>query len=378
MLFHRSKAALAVALIIASIQLVSGQAVELLWKQRKAPWPLPVPSGLDTTKALTDTTKNPYLALYPVTGSNANGAAVVICPGGGYTSLSAFTKEGVDIAKWINKLGVSAFVLRYRLGNSSGTAPFQHPIEMWDLQRAMRWVRANASRFNIDVRRVGIVGFSAGGHLASTVATHYDLGSPDSTSIDFYPGAKDSIDTYSCKPDFQVLGYPVITMDASFTHAGSRTALLGNNPSAALINLMSNEKQVTSSTPPAFMVHTTNDGTVPVKNSQVYADSLQKKGVTHKFLLYAMGSHGFGLADGKDGAPNYVTPPNDIIHWPDSAGVWMQTLGVLTPTAILQPRKGMSGTLQSDLKNSEVPDALGRLSKHPIKTHLPYLRSSRY
>ena len=354
------------ALVLWMVCLSAGQAVERLW-------PLGAPGSRTTNPA--DTVNNPYLALYTVSSNTANGAAIVVCPGGGYTSLSAFTKEGVAIAKWLNTLGISAFVLRYRLGNSTGstTSGYQHPVEMWDGQRAMRWVRANAARFGIDVHRVGIAGFSAGGHLASTVATHYDFGNPDTTSINHYPGTPDSIDKFSCRPDFQILGYPVITMDATFTHAGSRTALLGTSPSAALVLLMSNEKQVTADTPPAFLVHTTNDGTVPVKNSQVYSDSLQKKSVVHKLLIYPMGNHGFGLADGQNGAPSYMTPPNDVFHWTDSARVWMVAQGYLTkPTAIL-PRGHNLPTGGSI--NNEVLDLLGRESERPhgraLKTPIP-------
>ena len=148
--------------------------------------------------------------------------------------------------------------------------------------------------------------------------------------MDYYPNP-DSVDRFSCRPDFVVLGYPVITMDANFTHMGSRIALLGNSPSADLVNLLSNEKQVTSKSPPAFLTATLNDGAVPVKNSQVYADSCQKKGVNYKLVLYPSGNHGFGLADGRDGAPNYA----DVKTWPDSAAAWLQKLGFLTtPTAL--------------------------------------------
>ncbi len=274
-----------------------------------------------------DTANNPYVVPFPV--SNGNGAAVVILPGGAYVGL-ATSYEGDDVATWMNTLGVTAFVLRYRLGSQG----YHHPIEMWDGQRSIRWVRAHAAQYHIDIHRVGIVGFSAGGHLASTVATHYDSGNPAGSSIDNYTGTHDSVDTFSCRPDFQILGYPVITMDSSFTNMQSRVALLGNNPSPALVTLLSNEKQVTDSTPPAFLVQTLDDGVVPVKNSEVYADSLQSKGVAHMLLLYPHGSHGFGLANGKDGAPLYT----DVELWPDSAAAWMQRQGYLTPPTALMPQ----------------------------------------
>jgi acetyl esterase/lipase len=299
----------------------SGQTMIKLWNGL-------APGAVAATGTADTLNNNPYMFVYPASVSNANGAAAVICPGGGYTGLATL-KEGTDIAKWLNTLGVSCFVLRYRLGATTGKGPFRHPIEMWDAQRAIRWVRANAALYGIDINRVGIVGFSAGGHLASTAATHFDAGNPTGTSIDNYTGTHDSVDNFSCRPDFHILGYPVITMDASFTHGGSRSALLGATPTQALVDLLSNEKQVTANTPPAFLVHTTNDGTVPVKNSQVYSDSLQKKGITRsKLLIYPTGTHGFGLADGKDGAPLYA----DVGKWPDSAAAWLRSLGFLTAT----------------------------------------------
>lgn len=314
-------------------------------------WPKGAPGALSGVKP-TDTANNPYLRFFPAPAGNANGAAMVVCPGGGYVALST-SYEGDDVAKWFNNIGISGFVLRYRLGVSSGNGGYHHPAEMWDGQRAIRWVRANAKRFGIDTNRVGITGFSAGGHLAATVATHYDSGSPGAGSIDYYPN-QDSVDRFSCRPDFVLLGYPVITMDASFTHMGSRIALLGYSPSADLVTLLSNEKQVTSKSPPAFLTAALNDGAVPVKNSQVYADSCKKKGVNCKLVLYPSGNHGFGLADGRDGAPNYA----DVKTWPDSAAAWLQKLGFLTAPTALQssgrPRNSQRGSNQEiRLRNAE-------------------------
>ncbi|HAO99667.1 MAG TPA: alpha/beta hydrolase [Fibrobacteres bacterium] len=348
------------AFVLCMAGLAASQTVERLWANRKAPWPIPVPAGLDTTRAMTDTSKNPYLTVYQPS-SNANGAAVVIMPGGGYEHLSPI-REGRNVAIKFNGYGVTGFVLRYRYGVVAGNAPFQHPIEMWDAQRSVRWVRANAARFGIDPRRVGVIGFSAGGHLASTVATHFDTGNPDSTSINYYPGVKDSVDAVSCRPDFQILGYPVINMDSSIAHAGSRTALLGTNPSQALLRLLSNERQVTANTPPGFVFAARNDATVPPQNSRAYADSLRKKVGIGDTLFVATGGHGFGLADGQDGAVNDASAK----VWPDTARAWLQKRGFLTTTVIFPGQAGKVSS-KSYLKGSQknLLDALGRNSKQP-------------
>jgi acetyl esterase/lipase len=266
-------------------------------------WPKGAPGAKGTTAADTPTVES----FLPATGKS-NGAAVVICPGGGYGGL-AYLKEGTAVAQWMNTLGVAAFVLKYRLGPT-----YRHPIEMGDAQRALRFVRANAGRFAVDTNRVGILGFSAGGHLASTAATHFDAGNPAAT---------DPVDRHGCRPAFSILVYPVITMDVSFTHGGSRQNLLGSNPSQADVDYLSNEKQVTSKTPPAFLVHTRDDVVVPVKNSQVYADSCRKKGVPVEYREYASGPHGFGMADGKNTAPNLP----DVATWTGFAAKWMEAQG---------------------------------------------------
>ena len=317
---------------------ISGQTFVLLW-----------PNGAPgSTGIASDTAQNPYITPFPA--SNPNGAGAVILPGGGYDHL-ATVKEGNAVAQWLNGIGVTAFVVKYRLGTTTGGG-YHHPNEMWDAQRALRWVRANAGRYGVDIRRVGLVGFSAGGHLASTVATHYDAGSPSGIDIDNYTGTHDSVDVFSCRPDFQILGYPVITMNSTFTHLGSRTALLGNTPSAALITLLSNELQVSPATPPAFIVATLDDAAVPVRNSQAYADSLRSKGVPYRLLLYPSGTHGFGLANGQNGAPNYA----DVGQWPDSAAAWMRRMGYLTPATPVSSRR----RLPKALGNTERRDAQGR------------------
>jgi acetyl esterase/lipase len=276
-------------------------------------WPGGAPGAKGTTAADIPSVQ----AFIPAAGTG-NGSAVVICPGGGYSGL-AITYEGTAVAEWMRGLGMAAFVLKYRLGPT-----YRHPIEMGDAQRALRWVRANARTFGVDTARVGILGFSAGGHLASTAATHFDAGNP---------AAADSVDRHPCRPAFQILLYPVITMDASFTHGGSRSNLLGSNPSQALVDSLSNEKMVTPRTPPCFLAHTRDDNVVPFKNAQVYNDSLKKKGVPVDFRIYATGPHGFGMADGKAGAPNIPA----LATWTGYAREWLQAGEFFTPSTGTAP-----------------------------------------
>jgi acetyl esterase/lipase len=227
----------------------------------------------------------------------ATGAAVVVCPGGGYRNLSD-VKEGSDVAKWLNSLGISAFVLKYRLGMR-----YQQPNQLLDAARALRTVRARAKEWNLDAKRIGILGFSAGGHLASTLGTHFDAGRADS---------KDEIERVSSRPDLMILIYPVITM-GEFAHKGSKMNLLGENPSEDLVRLYSNELQVTKETPPTFLVHTMTDATVPVENSLLFLSALRKAGVPFEFHLYEQGPHGFGLAS-----------TNPILaSWADRCADWL-------------------------------------------------------
>lgn len=210
-------------------------------------------------------------------------AAVVIFPGGGYSHL-ATDKEGTDVARWLTTLGLTAFVVRYRLGPR-----YHHPVMMQDAQRAVRFVRSQAARWNIDPSRIGVLGFSAGGHMASTAGTHFDAGNP---------AGQDTVDRASSRPDFMVLAYPVITMADPLAHHGSRMNLLGDNPPASLVRLMSNETQVTRDTPPTFIVATTDDATVPVQNSLMFYDALRATGVPAELHIFESGHHGFGLAPG--------------------------------------------------------------------------------
>ncbi|MDB5105447.1 MAG: axeA 7 [Fibrobacteres bacterium] len=289
-------------------------------------WPGGAPGAKGTAAV-----DKPTITPYPVAAGKGNGAAVVVFPGGGYTGL-AMDHEGLQPAKWLNTLGVSAFVVKYRLGS----AGYRHPIEMWDGQRAVRWVRSHARQYGIDPKRVGVLGFSAGGHLASTVSTHYDSGNA---------AAADSIDRQGCRPDWSLLGYPVITMDAAFTHGGSRLALLGDAPSQILIDSLSNEKQVTSKTPPAFLLHAKDDNAVPVRNSQAYYDSLKRRGVAAELKLYEKGGHGFGLADGVGGAPNDPI----LATWPALAAAWMDKQGFFkTATSLRRPMASLEARRDQD------------------------------
>lgn len=243
----------------------------------------------------------PTLTPFLAPKETATGAAIVVLPGGGYSHLSE-TKEGSDVAKWLNSLGVSAFVLKYRLG-----IKYQQPNQLLDAARAMRTVRSRAKEWNLDANKVGILGFSAGGHLASTLSTHFDSGKPD---------AKDEIEKMSSRPALQILIYPVISM-GEFTHGGSKKNLLGENPTDELIKLYSNELQVTKDTPPAFLVHAVTDTAVPVENSLMYSEALRKAKIPFELHLYEQGPHGFGLA-----------PTNPILaSWTDRCADWLRVHG---------------------------------------------------
>ena len=246
----------------------------------------------------------PTLSAYLPPKDKKSGAATIICPGGGYAHLA--DHEGQPVAEWLNTLGVTAFVLKYRLGPR-----YHHPAPMQDAARAIRIVRARASEWGLDPQRIGILGFSAGGHLAATAGTHFDSGKPD---------ASDVLERVSSKPNLMILIYPVITMRDQ-THAGSKKNLLGAEPSPELVALLSNEEQVTKETPPTFLVHTMNDSAVPVENSLLFVSALRKAGVAFEFHLYERGPHGFGLG-GKD--PILAT-------WPDRCADWLRIHGFAAP-----------------------------------------------
>ncbi|HKX30717.1 MAG TPA: alpha/beta hydrolase [Blastocatellia bacterium] len=240
----------------------------------------------------------PSIQLYQPPAAKATGAAIIVCPGGGYARLAPH--EGHDVAVWLNSLGVTAVVLKYRHAPNYG-----HPAPMQDALRAIRTVRAKAAEWKLDANRVGIMGFSAGGHVASTAATHFDTGNPSAT---------DPIEKLSARPDLLVLCYPVVTMTLPYAHSGSRQNLLGKEPSPELVDLMSNEKQVTEKTPPTFFFHTEDDKGVPVENSLYFAAALRKAKVPYEMHIYETGRHGVGLA-----SDNPV-----LSNWPKQLEVWLR------------------------------------------------------
>ncbi len=269
-------------LSVASLALAQPR-TELLW-----------PNGAPGAVGDTDLDK-PSLTFYLAGPAKANGTAVVVCPGGGYQML-AMDHEGKQIAQWLNGYGVSAFVLKYRLGPR-----YHHPAMMQDVQQALRMVRSRAAELKVDPNRIGVWGFSAGGHLASTAATHFET--------------KDGV---TSRPDFAILAYPVITMKEA-THAGSRRNLLGDNPDPALVELMSNETQVTAQTPPTFIFFTSDDSAVPVQNGVMFYEALRKAGVPAEMHIFRSGPHGVGLA------PDYP----DLSWWPKLLAEWMRGLKLI-------------------------------------------------
>jgi acetyl esterase/lipase len=227
---------------------------------------------------------------------------VIVLPGGGYQHLS-MVKEGSDIAHWLNERGVAAFVLKYRLGMK-----YHHPAELGDAQRAIRIVRAHAAEYGVAADHIGIWGFSAGGHLAATAGTQFDAGNTSAT---------DPIEQQSSRPDFMVLAYPVITMQAPYVHEGSKKYLLGEDATQAQLDAMSAELHVTKQTPPTFLFATTDDGTVPVMNSVMFYAALAKAGVPVEMHLFQHGGHGAGLAA--------ANPQLSV--WPDLVIKWMRERG---------------------------------------------------
>lgn len=240
-------------------------------------WPGGAPGALGTADR-----DRPTLTVYPADPAKAVGTAVVICPGGGYGGLAGH--EGKDYALWLNEHGVHGMVLKYRLGSHG----YRHPRMLEDAARAVRWVRSHAADWGVSPQRIGIMGSSAGGHLASTLLTHHDGGEA---------AAPDPVDRASSRPDFGILCYPVITL-GEFTHQGSRKNLLGDPADPALVTLLSNELQVRADTPPTFLWHTVEDTAVPVENSLQFAAALRRAGVPFALHVYERGRHGIGLANG--------------------------------------------------------------------------------
>jgi acetyl esterase/lipase len=268
-------------------------------KEPIALWPQGAPGALGQ-----GTNDVPTVTPYLPDPAKATGAAIVVCPGGGYGGLAVH--EGNDYALFLNRHGISCFVLKYRLG----THGYRHPAMLQDAARAVRWARANAATYNLDVKRIGIMGSSAGGHLSSTLMTHFDLGNPQ---------AQDAVDRLSSRPDLGILCYPVITMEA-FGHAGSRRNLLGEFPTAEQVQLLSNEKQVSPGTPPAFVWHTYEDQAVPVRNSLEFASALERHGVPFDLHIYKQGRHGIGLATKPPEFEKSHPWAADLVHWLKAQG----------------------------------------------------------
>jgi acetyl esterase/lipase len=249
---------------------------------------------------------SPQILVYLPPKDKANGTAVVICPGGGYTRL-AIDHEGYDVAKWFNEMGIAGIVLKYRLPSDQimedkTTGPLQ------DVQEAIRMVRRNAKEWHIQPNKIGVMGFSAGGHLAGTASTMYN-------EKVYIP--KDST---SARPDFSILMYGVLSLQKQITHGGTHKNLLGNNASQALTDKFSNELNVNAQTPPAFLVHAADDGTVPVQNSILYFQALIKNKIPAELHVYEKGGHGFGLATGRTSTES---------TWPEACKNWLKLNGWL-------------------------------------------------
>jgi acetyl esterase/lipase len=266
--------------------------VETLW-----------PDGAPGAKGA-EAADRPTLTVFLPPAGKATGAAVVVCPGGGYGHLAA-DYEGEGPARWLAARGVAGCVLRYRI------APrYRHPAPLQDVQRALRTVRARAGEWGIDPKKVGVWGFSAGGHLASTAATHFDDGDP---------GAADAVDRQGCRPDFAILCYPVVTFLPPFAHIGSRHNLLGKDADPKLVESLCNDRQVTARTPPTFLFHTSADTAVPPENSVLFYLALRKANVPAELHVYEKGRHGVGLA-AKDPV---------LSSWPGRLEDWMKVRGLI-------------------------------------------------
>ena len=263
------------------------------------------PGGVPGSKGDDPARDIPTITLYQPEASKATGAAVVVCPGGGYGAL-ALDHEGKQIAAWLNSLGLTAVILEYRLGPR-----YHHPVMLQDVGRAIRTVRANAKDWRLDPKKIAVMGFSAGGHLASTAGTQFDAGKPD---------ASDPIEREGSRPDRMILLYPVIAMATPYGHVGSLKNLLGDNPSNELVRSLSNETRVTTDTPPTFMAHTDADTVVPPENSLLFALALRKAKVPLELHIFEKGRHGLGLGGG-DAA---------FAAWPKLCETWLGNQGFLS------------------------------------------------
>jgi acetyl esterase/lipase len=262
-------------------------------------WPDGAPGALGT-----DDADRPALTLYQPNRTQATGTLVVVCPGGGYQNL-AMDHEGHQVARWFTSRGIAAAIVKYRLGPR-----YRHPAPLQDVLRAIRVVRSRAAELNVKPDRIGVMGFSAGGHLASSAATLFELPAAQ---------ANDGLEAVSSRPDFAILGYPVIVLGADVTHKGSQRNLLGDAPAAALVTQLSTDRQVTARTPPTFLFHTSADTGVPPQNSVAFYLALKNAGVPAELHIYEKGPHGVGLAPAD----------RELSTWPDRMLGWMRGRGLL-------------------------------------------------
>ncbi len=274
-------------------------------------WPADHPANQGNEPAYAGTvawmervTRSPAVTPFLPDAEKRGGGAVVICPGGGYSGL-AMDHEGLQVGEWMRTRGIAGIVLRYRCGGGKN----QQPVPLQDAQRAIRTVRSRAAEWGVDPQRVGILGFSAGGHLASTAATMFDDGNPN---------AADPVDRQSSRPDFAVLMYPVISMEEGVTHGGSRRNLLGENATNDLAAQWSTDQRVTDRTPPTFLVHASDDEAVPVKNSLLFYEALVAHKVPAELHVFDVGGHGFGMFRGDRPADK----------WPEQLEPWLKAHGV--------------------------------------------------
>jgi acetyl esterase/lipase len=281
-------------------------------------WPEGVPGRKEigpeqNGKGYIQNVSDPTLTLVGPAVDRPNGTAIIVAPGGGYVRQSV-DREGMQYATWLSTLGVTTFVLNYRMQE------YGHPAPLQDVLRAVRLLRSRAAEFGIDPDRIGVMGSSAGGHLAASAGTLFDN-----------PAGRtgNALDKVSARPDFLMLMYPVIAMEGPAAHMGSRKALLGEKPSAELVQLMSVDRQVTPRTPPTLLIHTQADQAVPVENSILFYQALTKAKVPAEMYLFEQGGHGMGMRDGLANASN----------WPRRAEEWLRARGLLTPSPAAQPAK---------------------------------------
>lgn len=312
---HACRLVLCLLLFVALPACATDPVAELPDVEKRNLWPTKPPGQATFDGELPETKETrgrmefvhvPTLEIRHAKGENRTGAAVVVCPGGGYRVL-AHGHEGDAIAAWLNSHGITAVILRYRMH------PYRHPVPMMDVQYAMQTVRASAKSWGIDPNRIGVLGFSAGGHLASTATVHHKAADPDN---------ENPILRVSSRPDFSVLIYPVISMRQGVTHGGSRRNLLGPEPDEKLVDLMSNDEQINAKTPPTFLVHSKDDKAVLISNSERFLAGLKKNGVQGELMVFETGGHGYGLGRGKGHETN---------AWPGRCIAWFAEQGMIQP-----------------------------------------------